>query len=70
MAAINSSDTTLTVADADLGEHLRVELGVFNLSDETVWERRNVVGLPATSTILERFSQPGRHARLTLTTRF
>lgn len=58
------------LADADLGEHLRVELGVFNLSDETVWERRNVVGLPATSTILERFSQPGRHARLTLTARF
>jgi len=58
------------LADADLGEHLRVELGVFNLTDETVWERRNVVGLPAASTILERFSQPGRHARLTLTAGF
>ena len=58
------------LADAELGEHLRVEFGVFNLADETVWERRNVVGLPATSTILERFSQPGRHARVTVTASF
>lgn len=58
------------LADARFGEHLRIEFGVFNLADEKVWEQRNVMGIPANSAILDRFSQPGRHARLTLSAGF
>jgi hemoglobin/transferrin/lactoferrin receptor protein len=54
-----------TLLDANLYwtpvRHVELVLGVNNLTDKKVWQWSDVRGLAATSTILDRFTQPGRN---------
>jgi hemoglobin/transferrin/lactoferrin receptor protein len=55
-------------ASIDVGSRLVLSAGVFNLLDETYWEWADVQGVAPTSTVLDRYTSPGRslaaHARL------
>jgi hemoglobin/transferrin/lactoferrin receptor protein len=57
-------------ASVDVGDHLVVEAGLFNLLDETYWEWGDVQGVSATSPVLDRYSSPGRSAAANLRVRF
>ena len=57
-------------AGIDVGSHLVVEAGVFNLLDETYWEWGDVQGLSRTSPVLDRYTSPGRSAAAHLRFRF
>ncbi|MEM7479977.1 MAG: TonB-dependent hemoglobin/transferrin/lactoferrin family receptor [Acidobacteriota bacterium] len=43
-----------------------VRLGGFNLTDETYWQWSNARGLSASSSVLDRYTSPGRQAALSL----
>lgn len=58
------------VADWDLTPSWRVEAAVFNLADRRVWDAADTAGVPASSTVLDRFTRPGRNARVTVTASF
>lgn len=58
------------VADWDLAPMWRVEAAVFNLADRRVWDAADTAGVPAASTVLDRYTRPGRNARITLTASF
>lgn len=58
------------IADWDLATAWRVEAAVFNLADRRVWDAADTAGVPATSTVLDRYTRAGRNARLTLTASF
>ncbi|WP_295361978.1 TonB-dependent receptor [Arenimonas sp.] len=51
---------------ASLGEHLRLNLSVFNLADHRAWDWSALRGLPATADDVDFYSRPGRGARLGL----
>ncbi len=46
----------------DVTERLSLQAGVLNLTDATFWEWANVRGLTASSSVLDRFTSPGRSA--------
>jgi hemoglobin/transferrin/lactoferrin receptor protein len=58
------------IADWDLSSAWRVEAAVFNLADRRVWDATDTAGVPASSTLLDRYTRPGRNARLTVTASF
>jgi len=58
------------LADLELGPRWRLEAAVFNLADRKVWDPSDTAGVPASSTVLDRYTRPGRHARITLTAAF
>jgi hemoglobin/transferrin/lactoferrin receptor protein len=58
------------LADLELGPTWRLEAAVFNLADRKVLDPTDTAGVPANSTVLDRYTRPGRHARLTLTATF
>ncbi|XZG69372.1 TonB-dependent hemoglobin/transferrin/lactoferrin family receptor [Chitinibacteraceae bacterium HSL-7] len=43
---------------------VRVHAGVFNLADKKYWLASDVVGLSANSKVADRYTQPGRNARV------
>ncbi len=43
-----------------------VNLGVFNLADKKAWDWADVPGIGANSTVLDRYTRPGRHVGLSL----
>ncbi|WP_081686790.1 TonB-dependent hemoglobin/transferrin/lactoferrin family receptor [Chitinilyticum litopenaei] len=43
---------------------VRINAGVFNLADRKYWLASDVVGVPANSSTVDRYSQPGRNARV------
>ncbi|WP_198314504.1 TonB-dependent hemoglobin/transferrin/lactoferrin family receptor [Chitinibacter sp. GC72] len=45
---------------------LRLNAGIFNLGDKKYWLSSDVVGVPASSKIIDRYSQPGINARLSV----
>jgi hemoglobin/transferrin/lactoferrin receptor protein len=58
------------IADRDLSPTWRLEAAVFNLADRRVWDAADTAGVPANSTVLERYTRPGRNARFTVTASF
>lgn len=50
------------------GRHVRIEAGVFNLFDRKVWSWSDVGGaaLASNSAVLDRYTQPGRYASVSL----
>jgi hemoglobin/transferrin/lactoferrin receptor protein len=58
------------IADWDLSSAWRVEAAVFNLADRRVWDATDTAGVPASSTLLDRYTRAGRNARLTVTASF
>lgn len=47
------------LAQAELGEHTKFNLGVFNLTDKKYWEWSDVRGVSPTSAVLDRYTRPG-----------
>jgi hemoglobin/transferrin/lactoferrin receptor protein len=45
---------------------LRLNAGIYNLTDRKYWRWSDVCGLLATTAIADAYSQPGRHARVSL----
>lgn len=58
------------IADWQLSSAWRIEAAVFNLADRRVWDATDTAGVPANSTVLDRFTRAGRNARLTVTASF
>ncbi len=58
------------IADWNLTPTWRFEIAAFNLADRRVWDATDTAGVPAQSMLLDRFTRPGRNARVTLTTSF
>jgi hemoglobin/transferrin/lactoferrin receptor protein len=58
------------IGDWDLSSTWRVEAAVFNLANRRVWDATDTAGVPATSTLLDRYTRAGRNARLTFTASF
>lgn len=57
-------------AGVDIGRRVALEVGAFNLLDETYWEWSDVQGLSRGSTVLDRYTSPGRNAAAHLRVRF
>lgn len=55
---------------ARIGEHLTLRAGIFNLTDQRYALWSDVAGLLTTSTVSDAYTNPGRHARLSLTVRY
>ena len=53
-----------------IGDHLTVRAGIFNLTDERYALWSDVAGLLATSAVTDAYTNPGRHARVSLTVRY
>ncbi|GAB2475526.1 TonB-dependent hemoglobin/transferrin/lactoferrin family receptor [Comamonas humi] len=49
---------------------LRLNVGLYNLTDKKYWRWADVRGLAASSSIVDSYSQPGRSARVTLVADF
>jgi hemoglobin/transferrin/lactoferrin receptor protein len=58
------------VADWALNDALKLEAAVFNLADRRVWDASDTAGVPASSRLLDRYTRPGRNARITVTASF
>ena len=58
------------VGDWAMSSSWRLEAAVFNLADRRVWDAADTAGVPAASTVLDRYTRPGRNARLTVTASF
>lgn len=54
----------------NLGSHLRLTAGLFNLGDKQYWSWQDVRELDAGRADLQRFAQPGLNSRVTLTLSF
>jgi len=54
------------LADAALTPRLRVNAGVFNLTDRTYWEWSDISGRFANDAALDRYTRPGRSAGVTV----
>jgi hemoglobin/transferrin/lactoferrin receptor protein len=44
----------------------RINAGVFNLGNKSYWLASDVVGVQASSKVIDRYSQPGTHARVSV----
>jgi hemoglobin/transferrin/lactoferrin receptor protein len=53
-----------------LGEHLRFNAGVYNLTDEKYWEWSDVRGRPASDLAIDRYTRPGRSVSASLKLEF
>lgn len=58
------------VADWRFNDTFKLEAAVFNLADRRVWDAADTAGVPASSAVLDRYTRPGRNARITLTASF
>lgn len=58
------------LAHADIGERLRINAGVFNLTDKKYWDWTDVRGRPAGDAVIERFTRSGLNASASATVRF
>jgi hemoglobin/transferrin/lactoferrin receptor protein len=58
------------LAHFEVGEHVRVNVGVFNLTDRKHWEWADVRGRLAGDPVIDRYTQPGLHASASATVRF
>lgn len=53
-----------------LGEHLRFNAGLYNLTDEKYWEWADVRGRPANDVAIDRYTRPGRSLSASLKVEF
>lgn len=58
------------IADWSINDAFKVEAALFNLADRRVWDAADTAGVPASSTVLDRYTRPGRNARVTVTASF
>lgn len=58
------------LAHAQFGERLRVNVGIFNLTDEKYWEWSDVRGRSASDAAIDRYTRPGLNASASATVRF
>ena len=58
------------IADWAINDTFKVEAAVFNLADRRVWDATDTAGVPASSTVLDRYTRSGRNARITVTASF
>jgi hemoglobin/transferrin/lactoferrin receptor protein len=58
------------IADWALSDTFKVEAAVFNLADRRVSDATDTAGVPASSTVLDRYTRAGRNARVTVTASF
>ena len=49
---------------------LRLNVGLYNLTDKKVWRWSDVRGLATSSPVLDAYTQPGRSAKVTLVAEF
>ena len=56
--------------EVHLGEHLRLNAGVYNLADEKYWEWADVRGRPAADLAIDRYTRPGRTISASLKVEF
>ena len=49
---------------------LRLNVGLYNLTDKKVWRWSDVRGLAASSPVIDSYTQPGRSAKITLVAEF
>ena len=52
------------------GERVRLNAGIYNLTDEKYWDWADVRGRPATDVAIDRFSRPGRTVSASLKVEF
>jgi hemoglobin/transferrin/lactoferrin receptor protein len=52
------------------GEHLRLNAGIYNLTDEKYWEWTDVRGRPVGDVAIDRFTRPGRSVSASLKVEF
>jgi len=65
------SHTTIDLyGEYRFGEHLRLNAGVYNLTDEKYWDWADVRGRPANDVALDRYTRPGRTASASLKVEF
>jgi hemoglobin/transferrin/lactoferrin receptor protein len=53
-----------------IGEHMRLNAGVYNLTDEKYWEWSDVRGRPAADVAIDRYTRPGRTVSASLKVEF
>jgi len=58
------------VGEVKLGDHLRLNAGVYNFTDEHYWEWADVRGRPASDVAIDRYSRPGRSYSASLKVEF
>lgn len=58
------------LTDWQLAAGWRLEAAVYNLADRRIWDPADTAGVPADSSVLDRYTPAGRNARLTLTAEF
>jgi hemoglobin/transferrin/lactoferrin receptor protein len=58
------------VGELKLGGHLRLNAGIYNLTDESYWEWSDVRGRPASDGAIERYTRPGRSLSASLKVEF
>jgi hemoglobin/transferrin/lactoferrin receptor protein len=49
---------------------LRLNVGIFNLTDKKYWNWSDVRGLSASSPVVDAWTQPGRYVRVSLAADF
>ena len=65
------SATTLDLSgQVRLSKSARISLGINNLTNRKYWHWTDVVGLSAASTVLDAYTQPGRHLNVSLVADF
>lgn len=58
------------LAGVNIGEHVQLKAGVFNLTDKKYWEWSDVRGTAPTSAVLDRYTRPGINAGATIGLQF
>jgi hemoglobin/transferrin/lactoferrin receptor protein len=53
-----------------LGEHVKLNAGIYNVTDEKYWEWADVRGRPATDVAIDRYTRPGRNVSASLKVEF
>jgi hemoglobin/transferrin/lactoferrin receptor protein len=53
-----------------LGDHLRLNAGIYNLANEKYWDWADVRGRPATDVAIDRYTRPGRSVSASLKVEF
>jgi hemoglobin/transferrin/lactoferrin receptor protein len=64
------SESSSRAHGRNVQERLRLNFGVFNLLDRKYWEWSDVRGRPANDPVIDRYSRPGIHARVSASYRF
>ena len=68
---VTPSATTLDLSGQwRLRKDLRLNAGIYNLTDKKYWNWADVRGVASTSNVLDAYTQPGRNVRVSLVADF